>query len=345
MDKTTIYETTQPGKSWLSLSIEQQKSLVAQISKLTGLPFVAIEKDWWVCKCLKALISSSIKDHLVFKGGTSLSKSWTVIERFSEDIDISIDRKFFGFEGELSKSQIRSLRRKSYQYISTSLLNELNDIFNKMGFSQLIKLNSKVVIESDKDPHILELYYQSIYDTNEYLHQKVIIEIGSRSLKEPFENRIISSEISKKLNIFKLHEDSILVPSVHPVRTFWEKVFLLHEEFSLPVNKIRVERLSRHLYDLDKLSKTQFFEMALSQSELFKHIANHRSMFYRISGVDYQKHIPSFITILPPLSIISEYEKDYKLMQEFMIYGQSLSFPQLIQSIKEIQNRINHMDF
>ena len=163
MDKTTIYETTQPGKSWLSLSIEQQKSLVAQISKLTGLPFVAIEKDWWVCQCLKALISSSIKDHLVFKGGTSLSKSWTVIERFSEDIDISIDRKFFGFEGELSKSQIRSLRRKSYHYISTSLLNELNDIFNKMGFSQLINLNSKVVIESDKDPHILELYYQSIY--------------------------------------------------------------------------------------------------------------------------------------------------------------------------------------
>ncbi len=345
MDKTTIYESAQPGKSWLSLSIEQKKSLIAQVSKVNGLPFVAIEKDWWVCQCLKALFSSSIKDYLVFKGGTSLSKSWSVIERFSEDIDISIDRRFFDFEGELSKSQIRSLRRKSFQYISTNLLNELNEIFYKMGFSHLIDLKSAFVVESDKDPHILELYYQSIYDSNEYLHQKVIIEIGSRSLKEPYENRIICSEISKKLNLFNSHEDSFLVPSVHPIRTFWEKVFLLHEEFSLPLNKIRVERLSRHLYDLDKLSNSDFFELALVQNDLFKHIAKHRSMFYRISGVDYTKHLPSLITILPPESLKSEYEKDYNLMQEFMIYGTSLSFVKLLESIEKIQNRINHMVF
>lgn len=345
MDKTIIFGTNQSGKSWLNLSIEEKKSIITQVSEESGLPFIAIEKDWWVCQCLNALFSSSIRDFLVFKGGTSLSKSWGLIERFSEDIDISIDRRYFNFEGEISKSQIRSLRRKSFQFISTNLLDELKQIFYEKGLSHLIELRNMPVKESDKDPHILELFYKSIYDSKDYIPRKVVIEIGSRSLIEPFEYCEINSAISSKVRSFGFEENGFLAPSVHPIRTFWEKVFLLHEEFSLPIHKIRVERLSRHLYDLSKMANSSCLEGVFSQADLFFYIAKHRSKFYNISGIDYTKHIPSLINLMPPESLIVEYEKDYKLMQEYMIYGSSLSFDLLLESIYKIQTQINKMVF
>ncbi len=108
------------NSTWLTLSKERRVEMLNMATALTGLPAIAIEKDWWVSLCLNASFSLPYSDHIVFKGGTSLSKGWDLIERFSEDIDLAIDRKFFGFEGEMSKTQIRKLRKLSCEFITTN---------------------------------------------------------------------------------------------------------------------------------------------------------------------------------------------------------------------------------
>ena len=106
---------------WLNIDIDRRIFIIENIATKTNLSPDAIEKDWWVTMTLRALFACECSNHIVFKGGTSLSKAWNLIERFSEDIDISIDRKFFGFEGELKKKQINNLRRASCAYISGKL--------------------------------------------------------------------------------------------------------------------------------------------------------------------------------------------------------------------------------
>lgn len=103
---------------WLALGEKRQKEILNQVSTKTGLPAYAIEKDWWVTYCLKAVFNTSVATSLVFKGGTSLSKAWNVIERFSEDIDLGLDRNLLGFSGELSNTQIKKLRKASCEFVS-----------------------------------------------------------------------------------------------------------------------------------------------------------------------------------------------------------------------------------
>ena len=155
--------------NWLTLSKERRIEILNQVTELTGLPAIAIEKDWWVTLALSASFSLPYSENIVFKGGTSLSKGWNLIERFSEDIDLAIDRKFFGFEGDISKTQIRKLRKHSCEFIST---NFLNDLIHKLTEWKAIKectLNAQPITNSDKDPQVIEIHYLSVIDKSEYL--------------------------------------------------------------------------------------------------------------------------------------------------------------------------------
>ena len=179
--------------NWLTLSKEKRIEILNQATELTGLPAIAIEKDWWVSLCLNASFSLPYSEHIVFKGGTSLSKGWDLIERFSEDIDLAIDRKFFGFEGDISKKQIKKLRKQSCQFISTEFLKNLTQTLTDWGAIAECELFAQPVKDSDKDPQVIEIYYNSVVDTLEYLPQRVLIEVSSRSLMEPTEKREINS--------------------------------------------------------------------------------------------------------------------------------------------------------
>jgi predicted nucleotidyltransferase component of viral defense system len=123
--------------NFLSLSPKDRISVFEQIRLKTGLIEQAIEKDWWVTQTLALIFNMDCASHLVFKGGTSLSKSWGLIERFSEDIDLAIDRKFLGFGDNLSKTQVGKLRKESYNYISTTFFNQLKNKFEEAGFENL----------------------------------------------------------------------------------------------------------------------------------------------------------------------------------------------------------------
>ena len=330
-------------QEWFQLPDETKIRLFAETSRQIGLPSSsAAEKDWWVVHTLAIIFSMECANALIFKGGTSLSKGWNVIHRFSEDIDLALDREFLGFSGELTKGEIRKLRRKSFQFISEVFTEELKNKFVELGFKDLI-VKPREVENHDQDPLIIEIYYNKLTETDAYLKPGVLVEVGSRSLKEPFTQRTFGTFVSEIYTNNSFTDKPITIPIVNPERTFLEKIFLLHEEFQKPFDKIRVERFSRHLYDIEKLSQTEYVEIALQDTELYNTIVSHRSKFTAISGIDYAKHNPVNIKFIPPESIIKMWEADYEEMKGSMIYGQLLEFDKLINRLTELQKRINEI--
>lgn len=330
-------------QEWFKLPDETKIRLFAETSRQIGLPSSsAAEKDWWVVHTLAIIFSMKCANALIIKGGTSLSKGWNVIHRFSEDIDLALDREFLGFSGELTKSEIRKLRRKSFQFISEVFTEELKNKFVELGFKDL-SVKPREVENHDQDPLVIEIYYNKLTETDTYLKPGVLVEVGSRSLKEPFTQRTFGTFVSEIYTDNPFTDKSITIPVVNPERTFLEKIFLLHEEFLKPFGKIRVERLSRHLYDIEKLSQTEYAEIALQDTELYNTIVKHRSKFTAISGIDYANHNPAKIKFIPPDSIIKLWEADYEEMKESMIYGQLLEFDKLINRLTVLQKRINEI--
>lgn len=328
-------------EEWFRLPDETKIRLFAETSRQIGLPSSsAAEKDWWVVQTLAVIFSMDCANALIFKGGTSLSKGWNLIQRFSEDIDLALDREFLGFTGELSKQDIKKLRRKSYMFITETFTEELKVKFTELGFKE-VTVKYREVENHDQDPLIIEIYYNKLTETDTYLKPGVLVEVGCRSLKEPFTQRTFGTFVSEIYTDNPFTDKPITIPVVNPERTFLEKVFLLHEEFQKDTDKIRVERLSRHLYDIEKLSQTEYAETALQDTELYNTIVRHRSKFTAISGIDYDNHKPENIKFIPPDTIIKKWEADYEEMKGSMIYRQPLDFDELINRLTKLQKRIN----
>ena len=320
--------------NWLNLPKYKQIELFKQLSVKTGIQAQAIEKDAWVTLVLRIIFNSKISEHLVFKGGTSLSKAYKLIQRFSEDIDLAIDREYLGFKGELTKGQIRKLRRKSHDFVSNEILNTLISEFENLNIDkQLYKVEVKNTKISDQDPETVEIIYQSVFKELPYIEQKVLVEIGARSLLEPSENKLIKSIIDENYANAEFSEIPFTVKTIRPEKTFLEKLILLHEEFSKPIEKIRYHRMSRHLYDIGEIITTDFGINALRNKELFEEIISHRKIFTPIKTVDYEKLKIKNLEIIPPKEFFNKYENDYIEMQENMIYGNSMTFNSLINKI------------
>lgn len=328
-------------KNWLKLPIDKQIDLFNQLSAKTGIQPQAIEKDAWVTLILRMIFNSEISEFLVFKGGTSLSKAYNLIERFSEDIDISLDRKFLGFEGNISKGEIRKLRKESHKFVSTQMIEIIRKRFEnhdiKKELFQIEVENTKI---SDQDPEIITINYQSVFDELTYIPKRVLIEIGARSLMEPIEQREIVSIIEENYPGSPFSEGKFEVNTVIPEKTFLEKMILLHEEFQKPKEKIRYHRMSRHLYDIGQIITTEYGKKALADEDLFNKIIAHRELFMPIKTVDYKKLRLKGLRIIPPDDFLELYRKDYVEMQENMIYGKSLGFYELMEllNVKYAEN-------
>jgi len=225
--------------NWLSLSKDQQLNLFNQIGDVTGLPPYAIEKDAWVTLVLRMLFASKLHDHIVFKGGTSLSKVYNLIERFSEDIDLAINREYLGFDSELSKGEIRKLRRRSHDFSLNEIPLILTELFLKYGINpnlyEIIVPNTKV---SDQDPEIVHVNYKSVFGMETYLSSRILIEIGARSLNDPHEEKMVESLIDTHHKGASFAENPFIIRTIVPEKTFLEKLILLHEEFHKPAEKI-----------------------------------------------------------------------------------------------------------
>lgn len=329
---------------WLKLSDRRRLEILNQVNSQTGLPTDAIEKDWWVTITLKAIFSSKFAQHLVFKGGTSLSKAYNLIQRFSEDIDLSIDRTILGFEGELSKTQIKKLRKASGNFIVGEFKEELISQLEQLGVNkEIYNIIFDDDIDDTSDPHRIELEYNSIVEAGEYIPQRVIIELGARALLEPNEPKIIQSIIGQVYSeqVFTIQPFEVIV--VVPTKTFLEKVMLLHEEFLKPTENIRHYRMSRHLYDIEKLMDHEYGKEAIKNKELFETLVQHRSKYTPVRGISYDLHTPQTINFIPPAEVMELWKKDYQAMQEFMIYGKTLEFEELIIKLTILKNELEKL--
>ena len=193
---------------WLDLSINERQGALDTIAKQLEIDTPSVEKDWWVTAVLRALFQTSFAPYLLFKGGTSLSKGWRLINRFSEDIDISLGREWFAKQGHAfaageNKSQRDRLRKMSRQVVHTQLADELKEQLEALGITSFevvpvttqISKGVAVPIDSDKDPTVLQVRYNTIIEgyQPDYIQPVVKIEVSCLSLKEPFEPRPISS--------------------------------------------------------------------------------------------------------------------------------------------------------
>lgn len=307
------------------------------------IPARIVEKDFWVCWTLRELFAlPGHGAHLTFKGGTSLSKGWKLIERFSEDIDVVIDRESLGFPGErLSKNQLEKLKKACSARVVKELLPEL-----RKHFTERLPKDAKWVLEvagadEDRDMQTLLFHYPTEFPKAEsYVRQAVKIEMGARSETEPAESPNIEPMIA---GVFEklIPDGSFPVRSVAPRRTFWEKAMLLHEETYRPEGKQRKARLSRHYYDLWCLITKGIAAEAVKDMALFERVAAHRRGFFRYSWMDYDTLMKGRLRIAPLPQQEAEWRSDYAAMRKEMFFSTPPVFDEVLKIVAQFEKEFN----
>lgn len=343
---------------WIDANHNERLLMLQKVAEEKGFVNSAAEKDWWVSLALKALFSLPCAPYLLFKGGTSLSKGWNLIKRFSEDIDLTISQRYFQdvlqlpFAGCANNQQIKKLRMASRDFIVDELCQKLEIAIRNLGIEEFTLKPVTTVektdgtfapIDHDSDPTTLQLTYQSIVKQKfDYVTPVVKIEISCLGMDEPYENRRISSLIA---DFFPEEDDELVmtIPTVLPTRTFLEKAFLLNEEFQR--REPRYMRMSRHLYDLEKLMDTSFAADALRNMQLYEQIVAHRKRFYHVGGVEYEKDMPQSINFLPSGSLNDRFRADYTEMLNTYIYEKETapSYDFVIMRLAELRSRFNNI--
>ncbi len=317
--------------------------VLTQAASKTGLPVQAVEKDLWVTVALQMVFTLPVANHLVFKGGTSLSKVWKVIHRFSEDIDLAIDPSIWGFEGDLTKKQIKRLRKASSLFVRDELCQSLKEAVTEAGMEKWLQVEADPDGEDDEtypEPRVIHIRYKSLFDEDlPYLHSEVKLEVGARSLLEPTADAAVTSVLEDALPISTTVRQ-VMIPTALAEKTFLEKAFLLHELFSSQTSR-EANRKSRHLYDLAQMMSTDIAARAIANDELWNTIHHHRELFTSMSGVDYTPDIRKQIRLLPPDDVIDDWRNDYKDMQSSMIYGEKPIFEELMRKMEELENRFH----
>lgn len=330
--------------NYFQLSKEQQQMVLTQAANKTGLPVQAIEKDLWVTVILQLVFTLPIAKHLIFKGGTSLSKVWKVICRFSEDIDLAIDPSIWGFEGNLTKKQIKRLRKVSSIFVRDELCHSLQEAIIVADMEKWLQVEAEPDGKGDgtyPEPRVIHIYYKSLFDEDlPYLHSEVKLEVSARSLLEPTAGAAITSILEDVLPVSTTIKQ-VMIPTALAEKTFLEKAFLLHELFSSQSPR-EANRKSRHLYDLAQMMNTNIATRAINNNELWNTIHHHRELFTSMSGVDYSPDIRKRISLLPPDNVIDDWRNDYKDMQSSMIYGEKPSFEELIRKMAELENTFHN---
>ncbi|MFI0348586.1 MAG: nucleotidyl transferase AbiEii/AbiGii toxin family protein [Chthoniobacterales bacterium] len=331
------------------LPATDRQAIFTETGVKLGLPPFHIEKDFWVCWTLSTLFKNElVGPNLAFRGGTSLSKGWQCIERFSEDIDLSISRNWISSELDPSEKNIASNEReKRLRKLRKECRSAITEILIPLLNSQLSTLREDVTcslevesLEKARDPFCIYLYYPTVgfnFPAN-YHRPAVKIELSGRAEGWPIESRRIQSYVTQQFSNFSDDLD-LHIPCVRPERTFWEKVSLLHELNTRPERKPLAARQSRHLYDLYQLWQHLEIYKAPGFYDLFEIVKKHRQSFFAYQWVDYDKLSQRDLILHPPEDQISTWKADYAAM-ESMFFGKHPSFEEIRKSIRTIQSTL-----
>jgi hypothetical protein len=301
-----------------------------------------VEKDFWVCWILKQLFAEpALKDHMVFKGGTSLSKVYGLIDRFSEDIDLILDWRLLGYGTEpgsdpykasISKTQQSryndEMNTKAAAYIRGTLFAQLNQLF--------APIPGLIAIIDDTDPHTVNVRYPAAFAA-EYVRAEVRLEIGPLASWVPSSSRTVQAYAAESFP--KAFSDPVcVVVAIDAERTFWEKATILHQE-AHRVGTIPT-RYSRHYYDLYRLAQSSIKGSALSNLALLKDVVEFKERFYASSWARYDLARPGTFRLSPPESQVTALERDYRAMQE-MFYRKPPVFTAILGGLTLLEQEIN----
>lgn len=305
--------------------------------------FGIIEKDYWVVWILNLLFQpSEISPHLTFKGGTSLSKIYGLIERFSEDIDVSIEQSALGFVHDLSQVSSRSKQKilldtlslTCAHYIQQTLLSTFHRrIISKLGTEEGWQL-----VRDPDDTQTLLFYYPSSSQEG-YIRPMVKIEMGARAEHWPVTHHKIES-YAKTVLKDKVSEPTTVLQVLNAERTFWEKATILHQYAHLPDNKPLPLRLSRHFYDFFQLLNSHVKAKALEDVHLLERVANHKKIYFASSWAQYESAKQGSLKLIPSKRILNELEKDYKLMNP-MFFLEAPQWHIILSTIQDFETEFN----
>lgn len=307
-----------------------------------------IEKDFWVCWILKILFSlPTAGSHLTFKGGTSLSKCYNVIKRFSEDVDISIERTFLTSQesiepekkqsGKENQRRLDRLRQSCQEKINNVIIPELKEKIDS-AISDLGKW--KIEIDPhDKDKQTILFRYSTVLETSmdNYIQPVVKIELGARSDHWPVEIMPVNPYITNASDKMIIEGASIRVLGAE--RTFWEKATILHAIN----NSARVRaRMSRHYYDVFEMVNSPVFKKAVENIDLLTKVAEYKSLFFKENKARYDLARPGSLRLLPRDDQISQLKSDYRQMEQ-MFFEAPPSFESILEKLKSVEDKINRI--
>lgn len=335
------------GDSWFALSRKDQVEALEVAAAQIGRPPHLLEKDIWVVWTLSAIYESALAEKLTFKGGTSLSKVYKIIDRFSEDIDLTYDIREVvpellrdGNPIPASPSQAKKItdrvRDRLPQWIEGEVVPILLSALQRDGVQANLSLAGN---EKEK----LILAYEPIKVGTGYAASTIQLEFGGRATGEPHKRHAVTCDMAPAIN-------GVVFPTAQPLvmaaeRTFWEKATAAH--VYCRQGRLRGERYSRHWYDLAAMANSGHAQAAIADRELAHAVAEHKSMFFaekdaNKNSIDYKAAISTEIQIIPDGRALEALEKDYvAMLEDGLLSTHQPSFAEVIQMCSELQNSIN----
>jgi len=306
----------------------------------------AIEKDFWICWTLKHLFALTGVPKLRFKGGTSLSKAFGLIDRFSEDIDISIDRAALGFTGErdMANAALTNTRRKALDEqlraaitteVNSHILPKLHDEFHAVLGEQ----QWEIVSSKEQNAEMTLLFrYPNAFEYSKYLQPQIKIEFG-RGDQQPSEESLVTPFVAAEFpHIFQ--DKFAAVPVLDSERTLWEKVTLLHAENHRPDPGKLKTRMARHWSDVAVMSTAERFTDGNLSLDLLSQVIRFKQVYFSATWAHYETAVPGTLGIVPNEALQAVLRKDYQQMQE-MFPTKPLTFEEIIERLQALERRIN----
>ncbi len=322
----------------------ERRELFTETANQRGMTPGIVEKDFWVCWVLDRLFRSPLGEILLFKGGTSLSKVYDLIERFSEDIDLVLDPKVLGLElshglddARYQRDQAaRRLLRDNSAYLRETFVPSLRELVD--GFCDIQPLPERASDERHH-PRVIQLRYPATFPPG-YQTPEIKLEISPLALALPHERATIQPYSTQSFpQLFERAECPVRV--IKAERTFWEKATILHTLAHLPDDRSVPQHHSRHCYDIAQMAKATVRQLALDALPLLQEVADFKATYYSqpVARYDLARH-PKSLKLVPGTRVLAELERDYRSMRE-MIYGEVPDFRTIIDQLRELEAEIN----
>lgn len=324
----------------LRMSIAERSAYMVVAATSLGISELIVEKDLWVVWMLEQLFALAPQlGPFTFKGGTSLSKGFNAIQRFSEDIDISIDRAKLGYPDDAyfySAGSGKETRRRVEEIRGTVRAYTMDDILPALRTRVSQELRDDWALDVDAEGSLRFRYPTAQYGEIGYVRPDVLIEFGHADAW-PAQDIAVTPYLAECLDAVT---GSVNVRVLDPRRTFWEKATILHEIAHRDEAIGFPQRYSRHYYDLAVLSRSDIGVRAARNADLLAAVARFKSVFFYSGRARYDLAKPGTLRLMFPAYRREAIAADYREMQP-MLFGNVLSFDEICERITELEAQVN----